>query len=175
MELLIVVIITWIIRLVTLSLPFIPLLAYLIVFVASTKYLKGIDLDRKYQVLNDRMRSNLTMVGFSIAVISILARPSLTIVDVSALPIYYFSVAVVFFLSSYILLHLRIRNFFDFLSDSLTTSGLWSITCGFFLLFLITPGLKLVSLVFLFLILILTIYLLVDCVLKIQTYNKGEK
>ncbi len=147
--------------------PFIPIIPYLLIFLLSFRYqLKPIE-DRKDPILNMRMGSNLTLAGFNFTVIALLLNLyQKNELVINFYPIYYFSLSLIFFMLSYILLHLRLRKAFDFASDVFTVSGLWTIIAGLYFMFHAYEPLKSISLAFQILLIIFLIYIIIDCRFK---------
>ena len=155
--------------------PFMPLIPYFVLFVFTLKaQLKSIP-DRIHEVLDKRMTTNLTLVGLSFAVINLLVTLFKDNLDNIYYPIYFFSISLAYFLCSYIVLHLRIRRAFEFISDVFTNSGLWTIIWGLLNLFYSFNKLKSISLLFVILLLIFGFYIIVDLRLKCKMFQKEGK
>jgi hypothetical protein len=156
-------------------LPFIPIILYSFIFSLTYQYQLRYIENRIDPILNMRMSSNLTLAGFNFTVIALLLnlyqKNELKIIYY---PLYYFSVSLTYFLLSYIILHLRLRNTFEFVSDAFTISGLWTIIAGLYLMFCTFEILRPISLAFQILLIIFVIYMIIDCKIKYIISRKSE-
>lgn len=151
-----------IIKLAIKSTPFIPIIFYSILCVFTIKRHKQKIPDKKYNDLNNRMNSNLSLVGFSFAVIGLLI--SLFQADLAKVSdaIYFFSASLSSFFCSYILLYLRVNRFFDCYSAGMTNNGLWATMIGLYVLFEAFPILQQISWLFIFLTILVFTYIIID-------------
>ena len=150
-----------------------PLMGYVLAFAATTKTQMRYIPDRRHSVLDQRMTANLALVGLSFTVVGLLVsffKDDLELVFRSVL---LFSLAVAFFMASYICLHLRIRRAFDFASGALTSSGLWVILLGLREMFLRFSELESISILFTGLLSAFGTYVLVDLFLTIKVAWRG--
>jgi hypothetical protein len=139
-----------------------PLALYLL-FCCLT-YVRQMQLipDRRHPLLDARQGTNLTLVGFSFTVIGLLVTIFESKLAMVAAAVFLFSLSLGYFLGSYLLLLLRVRRFFDTMSEGLTIAGLWATLSGLRALFEAFEPLQELATIFVVLMWILGAYVCVD-------------
>ena len=154
--------------------PYLPVSAYFMLCALTPgRQLQEIP-DRKHSALNSRMSANLTLVGLSFAVISLLVtlfQDDLAKVDDA---LFLFTLSLAFFFTSYILLYLRLRRVFDTLSNGFTNNGLWALIAGLRALFLAFEPLRSTATVFGALLILCATYIVIDLGFLWMNRNKSE-
>ena len=130
--------------------------------------------DKRHTVLDGRMNANLTLVGFSFAVIGLLVSLFQETLPKVFDSIHLFTVSLVCFFGYYMSLYLRLRRVFDTMSEALTNNGLWAVMAGLWLLFQSFPALSPISYLFCILLIGIVIYVITDIVFKWQDRNLTE-
>jgi hypothetical protein len=141
-----------ILRLPKFLLPFVPLILYGIVAIATRKYLWIAPMEPVQGDLDKQQAASLTLAGFSFTSLNLIISFFKTeIASGNHGPqqiLFYLSLALACFVASYMTLRYRTKNIFPFLSDGLIDSGFWSIMIGLLMFYLTVPGLEKLSLVF---------------------------
>lgn len=154
--------------------PYLPIFAtFLTIFITVEEQFKIIP-DRKHPVLDARMNVNLTLVGLTFAIISVLVTlfKDNELEKVSG-TIFLFSLGLSCFLGSYILLHFRMKNIYDSISDGLTDNGIWVIIVGLISLFESLAPLKSSSLLFKILAGLFVVYIVLKIIMRSIAMKKG--
>ncbi len=129
-----------------LILPFIPLLFYGLVALATTGYLWAVPPDSVQMDSDKQQLASLTLAGFCFTSLSLIVSFFKTeIAEGKPGPeniLFYFSFSLACFVASYMALRYRTKHLFLFLSDGLIDSGFWSIIIGLLSFFLEMPALK---------------------------------
>lgn len=118
--------------------------------------------DRRHPLLDARQGTNLTLVGFSFTVIGLLVTIFEAKLSVVADAVFLFSLSLGYFLGSYLLLFLRVRRFFDTMSEGLTIAGLWVTLSGLRALFQAFQPLQAQATIFVVLMWCLGVYVCID-------------
>jgi hypothetical protein len=154
--------------------PFIPIVSYLVLCLATpSRQRQGIP-DRRYEVLSDRMTTNLEFVGLSFAVVGLIVplfQQNLSTVYQS---IFLFSLSLACFFASYVLLYLRLWRAFDTLSEGLTNNGLWTVIAGLRSLFVAFNELRPISVLFSALLWLLAVYIALDLIFKWKDRKRSD-
>lgn len=149
-------------------------MAYVLLCVATWPRQRQPIPDKRHSVLDSRTSTNLTLVGFSFAVVGLLVtlfQSDLLRVSHST---FLFSLSLAYFFASYILLYLRLWRAFDTLSEGLTNNGLWAVMAGLRSLFAAFGELQSISLIFSVLLWMLAAYIALDLSFKWQDRSKTE-
>ena len=155
--------------------PFIPILAYVLLCILTLKRQMQQIPEKRHPVLDTRATTNLTLVGFSFAVISLIVTLFKDQIGQVSYSLFLFSIGLSCFFGSYVLLYLRLRRCFDTISDGLTNSGIWTILWGMRELFISfkCKELEKSSKLFSVLIFILLLYIAIDIFWKWRDRNEG--
>ena len=146
--------------------------AYLLLCLLTLKRQRQLIPDRRQALLDSRQSTNLTLVGFSFTVIGLLVTLYESKLDIVSEAVFLFSLSLGYFLGSYLLLLLRLRRFFDTLSEALTISGLWVTVSGLRALFGALEPVANLAIIFVILMWLLGGYVLIDLYLKWK--QRGE-
>jgi hypothetical protein len=155
-----------------LGFPGLPLAAYiLLMFSTIQRQVKTVP-DRIAVQLDSRMNINLTLLGFSFTVLGLLVSLFPKELVTVRSPIELLAVALTCFLSSYILLYLRLWRAFETGSDALTTSGIWATIGGMRELFRAFPVIAPLGALFTGLLAMLALFVLADIYLRFTTLRR---
>ena len=154
--------------------PFIPILAYILLCILTVKRQIQQIPERRHPVLDTRATTNLTLVGFSFAVISLIVTLFKDQIGQVSHSLFLFSLSLSCFFGSYVLLYLRLRRCFDTISEGLTNNGIWTILCGMKELFVSFKELEKSSKLFSLLIFILLMYIAIDIFWKWRDRKKED-
>jgi uncharacterized membrane protein YfcA len=117
------------------------------------------------------MSANLTLVGFSFTVVSLIVTLFQPILERVADATSLFALSLACFIGSYLALYIRVRRLFDTVSEGLTNAGLWATIAGLQSLFSAFPPLEPIAWMFTLLLWILGVYVLFDVGLKWRDRN----
>ena len=154
--------------------PFIPIIAYILLCVFTPKRQKQQIPERRHPVLDTRATTNLTLVAFSFAVISVIITLYKDQRGQVSDSIFLFSLSLSCFFGSYVFLYLRLRRLFDTISEGLTNNGIWTILLGMKELFVSFEELEKSAMLFSLLMFILIIYIIIDIFWKWRDRKETE-
>jgi hypothetical protein len=112
---------------VELLLPFTPVALYLLAFCFYAKKLVADRIEtRRHSVLDVEMNGSLTLVGFSVTILGILLAIGKEL-PAKFISIYHITLSISFFLLSYVLYFLRLREAFIFFAGCMRNAGIWTL------------------------------------------------
>ena len=110
-----------------LFLPFTSLVIYGIAFFAYWKRLyTDIPSDRRHPVFDLEMNGSLNLLGFSVAIFGVLVGVNKS-PDRIEIPTYHISLSIAFFVASYGLYLLRMREAFIYFASACRNAGVWTL------------------------------------------------
>ena len=151
-------------------LPSFPAVLYLILLVAYYRKFVGVIPPARLQVIYDQgMALCLNLLGFGITILCVLLALGENMSQNQETTLFHLCFSIGFFLLSYTLFRLRIREIFVFIAGAFKNAGLWTLISAsmFFLVDISSAYIILLSVLILF-----TIYLGIDLFFTMQFYSK---